>query len=179
MFQDTLPEIPIFRGLTRLQISELNDWLTRKEFGAGTTFIKEGEPPNGLYVIARGTVEAVKETAAGPVSVAHLTGPTVVGEMGLLTGESRSASAVARTAVVVGLLPIDTFERLLEANNLVALRIALNLGCIVSHRMREALRRLAELEACVHREKPSPDTHRRVTRVIGSVYSHALTGKGD
>lgn len=179
MFQETLPEIPIFRGLTRLQIAELNDWLTRQEYEAGATLIKEGDPPNGLYVLARGKIEAVKETALGPMSVAELEGPTVVGEMGLLTGESRSASAVARTHVVVGLLPIDRFEKLLEDNNLVALRIALNLGCIVSHRMREALRRLADLEACVNKEQPSADSHRHVTRVLGAVYTHALTGKGD
>ena len=176
MFQESLPEIPIFQGLSREQISELNGWLVRKDYQPGEALVREGDAPDGLYVLARGKVEALKRAPQGEVVIAKLDGPTVLGEMGLLTGEGRSASAVAVTPCVTGHLPIDVFEARIAANDLTALHIAYNLGRIVSQRMREAVRRIALLtEALASRDMPEKE-RADVTRVLNAMCGHCLTG---
>lgn len=179
MIHEALPEIPVFHSLKPKQIEELNGWLKRKEFSEGETLVREGDPPDGMFVIARGKVTALKTTAEGEVPIASIEGPSVLGEMGLLTGEARSASAVARTKVVVGHLPIDLFERKIAEDNLTALHISYNLGCIVSQRLRQALLRIAELTAAVEKCSPTEESRKHVTKVLGSVYSQVLMGKGD
>ena len=176
MIHETLPEIPVFQGLSRTQIEELNNWLVRMDFGAGEAIVREGDAPDGLYVVARGSLDALKKTPQGKVVIARLEGPTVMGEMGLLTGEARSASAITRTPCVVGHLHIDLFDEKIAANNLTALRIAFNLGRIVSQRMQEALRRIALLtEALAERNMPAEEKA-SVSRILRAVTSHCLTG---
>lgn len=177
MIHEALPEIPVFHSLSQKQIAELNGWLTRKEFAEGETLVREGSPPDGMFVIARGQVAALKGSGGSEVTIATIEGPSVLGEMGLLTGESRSASAVARTQVVAAHLPIDLFEERIKQDNLTALHIAYNLGCIVSQRLRLALLRIADLTAAVERLTPTEESHKHVTKVLGSVYSHVLMGK--
>ncbi|MBI3830915.1 MAG: cyclic nucleotide-binding domain-containing protein [Planctomycetes bacterium] len=179
MIHEALPEIPVFHSLTQKQIAELNGWLTRKDFAEGETLVREGSPPDGMFVIARGKVAALKATPGGEVAIATIEGPSVLGEMGLLTGESRSASAVARTQVATGHLPIDLFEQKIAEDNLTALHISYNLGCIVSQRLRQALLRIAELTAAVEKCSPTEASHKHVTKVLGSVYSQVLLGKED
>ena len=176
MIHESLPEIPVFQGLSRTQIEELNHWLLRKEYKRGEAILREGDPPDGLYVVARGSVDALKKTPQGKIVIARLEGPTVLGEMGLLTGEARSASAVACSACVVGHLPIDLFDEQIAANNLTALHIAFNLGRIVSQRMKEALRRIALLtEALTERNMPAEEKA-SVSRILRAVTTHCLTG---
>lgn len=129
-------KIDVFKGLSRDQLIELNTWLLRREFPAGVMVFREGQLPNGLYVLAQGTVAAVKSTGYRKLILATLEAPDFFGEMGLLNGAERSAGIRAETDVVVGLLPTDLFESKLEADNLTAFRIALNIGRLVSQRLR-------------------------------------------
>lgn len=145
MIKNILPEIPIFENLNRDQIAELSTWLERKEIARGQIVVKEGEPSDGLYVLARGEVEVIKKTKDGPLVVTELEAPTVVGEMGLLNEESRSADVRTRTEVVCGFLSASLFAKKLEERNLIALLIALNLGRIACLRLRTTTLRLAEL----------------------------------
>ncbi|MGD0089435.1 MAG: cyclic nucleotide-binding domain-containing protein [Planctomycetota bacterium] len=146
MVETVLHEIPVFDGLDRKQIDELSSWLQRKEFEPAELIIKEGTVPDGLYVLAKGTVDVFKESVMKPLAIAELDAPSVFGEMGLLLVETqRSASVRAKTKVIAGFLPTALFNTKLAANNLAALRIALNLGRISSERLRATTCRLTGL----------------------------------
>jgi CRP-like cAMP-binding protein len=142
MTEAELPEIPIFQDLTKGQIDELSSWLRRIEFRAGQEIFPEGSPPNGLYVLARGTVAVVGKNDAGLCVLTQLQGPSVFGEMGFLTAESHSAGIRAEGQVVCGLLPIELFEEKLQQNNITALRIAYNIGRIACQRLRATTHKL-------------------------------------
>ncbi|HEY3321353.1 MAG TPA: cyclic nucleotide-binding domain-containing protein [Planctomycetota bacterium] len=145
MIRSALNEIPVFEKLDRVQIDELNEWLTRKEFSPGALIIKDGDATDGIYVLAKGTVEVVKGAGFELVVLAELESPSVVGETGLLSGQQRSASIRAKTPVIAGFLPGELFEKKLSEDNITALRIALNLGRITAARLRVATKSLAEL----------------------------------
>lgn len=145
MIKNALPEIPVFENLDRNQIEELSSWLERKNIEKGKMLFEEGDSSDGLYVLARGEVEILKNSAAGPLVIAELEAPTVVGEMGLLNEEARSASVRTQNKIVVGFLPCALFEKMLAERNITALLIALNLGRIACLRLRATTRRLAEL----------------------------------
>ena len=146
MVKTVLPEIPVFDGLDRHQIEELSSWLQRIEYEPAREIIKEGGPPDGLYVLAKGTVEVVKSTAAVPLIIADLDAPSVFGEMGLLNAEEeRSAGVRAQTRVITGFLPAKLFSAKLTEKNLTALQIGVNLGRIACQRLRATTRRLAAL----------------------------------
>lgn len=145
MIKNVLPEIPIFQNLNRDQIDELSTWLTRREIESGKTLFNERDPSDGLYVLARGDVEVLKQTAGGALVIAELEAPTVIGEMGLLIEETRSAAVRTQSRIVAGFLPVELFERMLAERNITALLIALNLGRIACQRLRVTTERLASL----------------------------------
>lgn len=146
MVKTVLPEIPVFDSLDRHQIDELSSWLQRKEFGPRQTIFNEGDAPDGLYVLAKGTVEVVKQTAGCPLVVAQLEAPSVFGEMELLAhDDGRSAAVRTTSTIVTGFLPAQVFDAKLRENNLAALHIAVNLGRIACQRLRTTTRKLATI----------------------------------
>ena len=145
MIDEVLSEIPVFQNLEKPQLYELNSWLTRTDFPAGAVILKEGEPTIGLYVLMKGDVDVHRNSPGRETHVATLQAPSVFGEMGVLISEPRTAGVTALTAVTLGFLASEFFEVKLAENNLIALRIALNLGRIACQRLRLTTRKLTDI----------------------------------
>lgn len=145
MIDEVLSEIPVFQNLEKAQLYELNGWLTRSDFAVGAVILKEGDPSLGLYVLLKGEVDVFKKPHGREVHVATLQAPSVLGEMGVLISEPRTAEVRALTPVTLGFLPVGLFEEKIAGNNILALRIALNLGRIACQRLRSTTRKLTEL----------------------------------
>lgn len=78
--------------------------------------IRNGERSGDFYRVVRGTLEVV-DSSAMPVLILDVLGPgTVVGEMGYLTGEPRSADVRAGEESVVLRWRKETLDRVLETN---------------------------------------------------------------
>ena len=86
---------------------------TREEHPAGVTLFREGERGDSAYLIESGCVEIVLEEAGQPRRLDMLTGNDLFGELALIDGLPRTATA--RTVVPSVLLRIDRgfFEDLL------------------------------------------------------------------
>ena len=88
-------------------------------FPANTRIMIQGEPGDGLYFIAQGTVQ-VAMTPFGPgspfppIEIAELSAGDVVGEMALVNNEPRSATVTALDEVTAYRLSIDNW-RYIEA----------------------------------------------------------------
>ena len=82
---------------------------------AGDNICDEGDLTLGLVFIVEGTAEVLKDRpGTGGQLVALVEGPVMVGEIGLLTGDLRSATVRARTDCDCHVLTRSQFERLLE-----------------------------------------------------------------
>ena len=78
-------------------IKSVQDAAKEKLYSPGDILIQQGNPGDSLCVIARGTVR-VYRTIAGIDRFLDLMGPgSVIGEMGVLTKNKRSATVKAET----------------------------------------------------------------------------------
>jgi HlyB family type I secretion system ABC transporter len=84
--------------------------LERTEVAAGTSVVREGDPPGAMYVIEDGRVRAFR---AGGADLAYYRMGDFFGEQGLFLGMPRSASVETVTDCVLLRLPPEHFERLL------------------------------------------------------------------
>jgi CRP-like cAMP-binding protein len=75
--------------------------LDRRTYYPGQVIFRQGEVPYSAFIIESGAVEIVREHEGDEVLLATLKPGTVFGEMGMLDGKPRSATArVVETAVV-------------------------------------------------------------------------------
>lgn len=81
------------------------DKTSRKRFKAGWTIFKEGEPGDEAYVIETGKVAIFKEAEGRKVVLGHLGPQGVFGEMALIDGEPRMASAEAVDDTICLVIP--------------------------------------------------------------------------
>jgi CRP-like cAMP-binding protein len=75
--------------------------LDRRSFGADDVIFKEGDHGSVAYIVQSGTVELQR----GRGMIAELTEGAIFGEMALIDGAPRMATARAKTPVTVIVLP--------------------------------------------------------------------------
>jgi nitrite reductase/ring-hydroxylating ferredoxin subunit len=93
---DALSRVPMFSGLGREALENLQAFTFRRQFKAGSMIVEEGRTGNGLYVVLSGRVEVVKGIPAGRPEVVAALGPgEPFGEMALLGEWPRTASVRA------------------------------------------------------------------------------------
>jgi CRP/FNR family cyclic AMP-dependent transcriptional regulator len=110
-FAAELATVPVFATLTDGQRSELAQRATRAQEPAGMLFAKEGERGDELVVILQGEVEVRHDGAV----LATLGPGDIVGELALVDdAKRRTATVVARTAVVVAYVGRHDFDALAE-----------------------------------------------------------------
>jgi CRP-like cAMP-binding protein len=143
----------VFQGLTREQVLELNSWLQRKELGPNQYVFKEGDKPDGLYLLCQGHVMIVKETVRGKFKLAELEAPNFFGEMAFMSKLPRSAAARTVNHCVLGFLPNATFQQKIVNNNLTAFSIGLNIGKLLAERLQDTNQALSKKAAISMRMK--------------------------
>ena len=113
--------LSLFRSLTDEEVRKLAAGLSHVIYTAGEVCTRQGAVAHWLYILTSGTVE-IRTTfdpdGSGPLPastkvVGRLTAPEVFGEMGLITGQQRTADVVAVTDVDCYRLDKETFERVL------------------------------------------------------------------
>ena len=107
----------------------------RRNFGKGEIIFHEGSVSDCAYVIAMGSIEIYTTTPQGEKVLGTLGANEIFGEMGLLDGLPRSASARACETSVVFILTYQTFEKLVHKKPKALLPILK----ILSHRLRETM----------------------------------------
>jgi CRP-like cAMP-binding protein len=111
-------------------------------YRSGELLMREGDAPNAVVVILTGTVKLTKTATSGREAVLELRGAgDVVGELGAIDGQTRSASAVALGEVEALVLAVDRFNALLRERVGLAHRLLVT----VVARLREASGRQLEL----------------------------------
>jgi small-conductance mechanosensitive channel/CRP-like cAMP-binding protein len=105
--RELLEQLDLFAPFSADERDDLALAAVERRFGRGETLIREGDKGVTFYVIASGEVAITR----GGVEVAREQRGAYLGEMSLLTGETRSATVVAATDVVVIELDRTAFAR--------------------------------------------------------------------
>jgi SulP family sulfate permease len=89
----------------------------RLEVAAGEIIAREGESADSMHFILRGRLSIIVDVGNGRrVHVRSLGRHTTVGEMGLITGQARSATIEAEAMSVLYVLKANAFERIRRTN---------------------------------------------------------------
>jgi len=111
---DALSRVDVFRALDAQKIDSLSRRLRMVIFGPGEVILRQGDPGDSLYVVRAGHVAVQVGYGNGPKTVATLTAGQFFGEMSLMTGESRSATVVAKTDVECYIVDKEAFQEILQ-----------------------------------------------------------------
>jgi small-conductance mechanosensitive channel/CRP-like cAMP-binding protein len=109
--------VELFEGLTEAERRKLAAGLKVAPFVRGEAMTRQGAEAHWLYLIIKGQAE-VRVTVDGSKTsekVATLSSGDFFGEMGLMTGEPRSATVVALTDVECYRLDKETFKATLQS----------------------------------------------------------------
>ena len=121
----TLRRVELFSQMTDDELSTLAERLRYAQFAKGSIIAKQGAVAHWLYVIIRGEAEVYLETPnGGRRTVRNLSRGNFFGEMGVMTGEPRVASVVAKTDVECYRLDKEIFEEILRARPSIAEEIS-------------------------------------------------------
>lgn len=94
-----LQEIPLFQGLDTAQLQKLADAAQERVLAPGEYLFHEKDSGDALFLLVRGVVN-ISQTQQGESTLLDvLGGGSLFGEMAFLTGEPRTASVQAVTAV--------------------------------------------------------------------------------
>lgn len=139
----------------------MNDALERfaRDFPVGTVLFEEGQPGHVMYIVVAGEIEIRRRVGDTERVLAVLGGGEFFGEMAILSGRPRSATAVARSAARLLVIDGTTFEAMLRARPEIALRLIKALAArldatnhhvellllpTANHRVVQCLRHMAE-----------------------------------
>ncbi len=150
-----LARSPLFSHLGRLDLARLAGELEEMHFAPGQTIVRQGDRPDGFYVIKQGRAAVLAGGASAPVSgdgageqpLTTLGPGEVFGEMALLTDSPRTATVVAETDLTVWRLSRPRFETLLDHERGIARSIERSL----SHRLAAMNHETGALRAFSHR----------------------------
>ena len=110
--RDALLESQVFRQLGPELHDQLFSRMTERQYEPGETLIRQGDPGDCLMLLLEGEALVLVHDATSSQQIARFGKGDVVGEMALLTGESRTADVVADTGVRTLVLEVGAFQEL-------------------------------------------------------------------
>lgn len=123
-----LRQIPLFESMEDADLLALGHKLTPKAFAEGEVIFSQGDEGDSMYLIEEGAVDIVAGSGSQRVTLAALFGGQYFGELSLLDGAPRSASAVASRATETLALERDDFVEFVKRRPEAALSIMHELG---------------------------------------------------
>jgi CRP/FNR family cyclic AMP-dependent transcriptional regulator len=127
-----LRNVPLFRGLSKREITTIIKAGKEIEFEPGSTMVEEGLQAIDFYLIISGEAKVIvggrRRRVLGPGDY--------FGEITVLDGGPRSATVVAETRVWTLRLDRDAFVRILDRNGTIGRKLLMEMGS----RLREAER---------------------------------------
>jgi len=129
----------MLRGVSDDDLKELAAVCEMRHMGEGTTIFIENMPGEALFLIRKGIVRISRMFAEGDEKTLVVLSPEdIFGEMAIVDGLPRSATArVAEEAELISLKKSD-FETLCQNNPGLALKMVMNIVRVFSKRVREA-----------------------------------------
>jgi small-conductance mechanosensitive channel/CRP-like cAMP-binding protein len=134
---------------------------TLRRHGPGEVVVRKGDPSRAMFIVERGRLAVeVPRDPDGVSEVAQLAAGEYFGEMGLLTGEVRSATVRTKTVCDLVVIEQDAFHEVLAAHPEVVERMG---GLLAS--------RQAGLEAVALSDERAPPTEEHKRHLISQIRS--------
>lgn len=117
-----------------------------KRFAEGTTFIREGDTRNTGFMVlvldGEVTIESIAVSRVSPVTVTVLGPGALIGEMGLVDGEPRTASCTASTDLRCAVLTREALEELIDEDPRTGAKLMFAIATRIAERFRDSADKL-------------------------------------
>jgi len=141
-----LREVSLFRSLPEEQLRELAQACRSRTYRRGDALFYSGDEGSAVYILRSGKVKIVGEGADGEERILHLQGAgECLGELSLIDGQPRSATAVAIEPVDAWILSRQSFIDLVDRRPEVARAVMGELAGIV-RRLSEQVQEFTTLD---------------------------------
>lgn len=141
-----LAGLPYMDELSAADVEELLPLARVHDYCAGSILFYEDDEPDAVFFVERGAIEVFKSDGAGkklPLAVMRESG--VVGEMGLLSKEPRSATVRTLGPVRAVVLQSEAVDAALKNGSIAAYRLVLGLARVLSQRLAQMDQKMFEL----------------------------------
>jgi CRP/FNR family transcriptional regulator, cyclic AMP receptor protein len=133
MTLEALRSVPLFASLDDAAARALRDLLEVRSLPAGTQLFKAGDAGDAMYLIEDGSVRIfIHDEDGQEVTLAELAGGDFFGEMAIIDGKPRSASATVSGAARLAILKRADFINFVRRNA----DVALEMVSAISERLR-------------------------------------------
>lgn len=137
-----LSRSPLLASVAPDDLRPLIQGAKTRAFRAREVLFRRGDEPDGLYILVSGQIRvAIQEANGADLTLATFGVGEVLGELSVLDGTRRSATAVATTAVDALYVSVDDFRRWLTAHPDAAWHVLAGLA----RRMRATDEQVAEI----------------------------------
>jgi CRP-like cAMP-binding protein len=106
---------PLFHGIEPDELTRIATAMVRRRYRRGEVIFHEGDPGDSLHVVVEGRVKITRESADGDEAIVVILSPgDSFGELVLLDGAPRSATATAMDATETLTMSRATFVELID-----------------------------------------------------------------
>jgi CRP/FNR family transcriptional regulator, cyclic AMP receptor protein len=125
---ELLRSVPLFAGLEEGELERFSQVAVPRSFPAGTRVFHEGDSSDACYIVSEGSFRVTREHSDGRAITLATLGPgEIFGELAMLDGDTRSASAESITDGTLLALPANDVRSLLGRNPEIALKLVAGL----------------------------------------------------
>ncbi|MBI3979870.1 MAG: diguanylate cyclase [Chloroflexi bacterium] len=163
-----LASVPLFRPLGRDQLEFLATRATEQVYQAGQSVIQQNDPADSLLVVLSGRVRITEATPDIPqvgLILGELGQGEIIGELGILSDQPRTATVVATEPTHCLVLPRQEFLQVLQGSSDLAIAL-----------LRVLSRRLADADRLLARYAPDPVTGLASRRAFYDQYRALAAG---
>ena len=141
-----IAEISLFRNFTADELERLLPYLELESYDDNTILFKEGDRGDYLCIALEGTIEIRKESISNKQTVIAKFGRgSIVGEMALIDQFPHSAVAQVTANSKLLIFSRERFEKFLEAEPQLGIRILREVARILSQRLRRHSGRFSDI----------------------------------
>ena len=127
-----LRKIPIFKGLSPSQVKKILGLCVHKSYTLGSQVCRSNSPSDEMYILLSG--ELVVVTGEG-IRVATILPVTTVGEMGVITGQPRSATVEVSKQSNIFVVKKRSFDAMLRDDGNVRATVYKNIIDVLSEKL--------------------------------------------
>ncbi|HVX34519.1 MAG TPA: Crp/Fnr family transcriptional regulator [Solirubrobacterales bacterium] len=125
---ELLRSVPLFADLEEGELERFSHVAVPRSFPAGTRVFHEGDSSDACYIVSEGSFRVTREHSDGRAITLATLGPgEIFGELAMLDGDTRSASAESITDGTLLALPANDVRSLLARNPEIALKLVAGL----------------------------------------------------
>lgn len=134
----SLQMVPVFKELNKREISSLINIIHNRNYLPGEFIFYQGDPGIGFYIIRSGEVVIQRANEMGnTIPLATFSDGDFFGELALIDGEKRSASAIAKTECSVAVIFKPDLDEFIEAYPKKGIKILQGISQVIAVRLRK------------------------------------------